>query len=1112
LQLAPLRHSHSARHATRIRPFLAVAFALALVIAPATASGHADLNTASVGGSGYATAVLADGPTGYWRLGESSGTSAADSAGSHAGTINGGVTLGVPGSLSGDPDTAMTLNGSTGYVSVASSTDLNPTGDLTVEAWAKPTALTGIGGAILHKGGTSGYSVWQYRLSITSGNQWRGTVFIGGNAFTVTAPGTPSTSSWTYLAMTRSGNTLTLYVNGTAVATSTASGALNTSTGILAIGRTGSSSSDYFNGSIDEAAVYPTALTATRINAHYNAGLPPAAPPMADFGATPTTGAAPLNVGFTDQSTNSPTSWAWDFGDGGSSTSQNPSHTYSQAGTYTVSHTATNASGSNTATKAGYISVGAPAAPVADFGASPTSGLAPLQVTFADQSTNTPTSWSWDFGDGTTSTLQNPSHTYSQPGTYTVSLTAGNASGTNTKTRTGYITVGTPPPAADFTADSTTGPAPLQVTFTDQSTNTPTGWSWDFGDGGSSTSQNPSHTYNQPGTYTVSLTATNTGGSNTKTRTGYVAVSSANGPTADFTATNTSGPAPLQVTFSDRSTGTPTSWSWDFGDGTGSTAQNPSHLYQQAGSYTVSLTVSNAGGSNTKTTMGFVAVSDPVLVGAGDIADCSSTGDDATAKLLAAIPGTVFTIGDNAYDNGTSAEFSSCYGSTWGQFRSRTHPTPGNHDYLTANAAGYFGYFGTAAGDPSKGYYSYDLGTWHIIALNSECSFIGGCDVGSPEEQWLRADLAAHPNTCTLAMWHRPRFSSGATGSETIFNAFWQDLYNAGADVVLAGHDHDYERFVPQDPNGTADPMHGIREFIVGTGGKSLTGFNSPVANSVVRNFSTYGVLKLTLHPTSYDWQFVPIAGGTFTDSGNANCVGAAPPPPPPPTVGPYRTEVLADSPAAYWRLGESSGSSALDSSGTNIGTINSGVTLGVPGALSGDSDTAMTFNGTSGFVSVPSSPALNPTGDLTVEAWVKPTVLNGSGGAIVHKGGTSGNSSWQYRLSLTSANQWRATVYIGGTAYTVTDTRTPSTSSWTYLALTRSGTTLTLYVNGTPVGSTTAAGALNSNSGMLAIGRTGASSTTYFSGSIDEVAVYPSALSTTRISAHYLAGTTSSG
>jgi len=289
--------------------------------------------------------------------------------------------------------------------------------------------------------------------------------------------------------------------------------------------------------------------------------------------------------------------------------------------------------------------------------------------------------------------------------------------------------------------------------------------------------------------------------------------------------------------------------------------------------------------------------SDPVFVGAGDIASCSRDQDEATAKLLDNISGTVYTTGDNVYPDGTASQFTNCYGPTWGRHKNRTRPSPGNHDYHTSGASGYYNYFGTAAGDSGKGYYSYNLGAWHIIALNSEV----GYSAGSAQVQWLRNDLAANQKVCTLAYWHHPRFSSGQHGNSSRSQPFWDALYEYGADVVINGHDHTYERFAPQNPNGQADANRGIREFIAGTGGAGLYSFPSIQPNSQVRNNTTYGVLKLTLHSTSYDWQFVPIAGQNFTDSGSSNCVGGGTNPTPTrtrtPTAGPTPTRTRTPTP-----------------------------------------------------------------------------------------------------------------------------------------------------------------------------------------------------------------------
>lgn len=265
---------------------------------------------------------------------------------------------------------------------------------------------------------------------------------------------------------------------------------------------------------------------------------------------------------------------------------------------------------------------------------------------------------------------------------------------------------------------------------------------------------------------------------------------------------------------------------------------------------------------------------DPILVGAGDIASCLDlSGAVATANLLDSIPGVVFTTGDNAYDSGTAEQFKNCYQPTWGRHKDRTRPAVGNHEFHSGGATPYFDYFGASAGDPSRGFYSYELGTWHIIVLNSECKDVGGCQKGSREEKWLSSDLDAHPSHCTLAYWHKPLFSSGAKhGNDPEMRAFWIDLYKRGATVVINGHDHDYERFAPQDPDGKPDSTRGIREFVAGTGGRSHRPFADPLPTTEVRNADTFGVLKMTLHPGAYEWEFIPEAGKTFRDSGAGSC------------------------------------------------------------------------------------------------------------------------------------------------------------------------------------------------------------------------------------------------
>jgi fibronectin type III domain protein/calcineurin-like phosphoesterase family protein len=298
---------------------------------------------------------------------------------------------------------------------------------------------------------------------------------------------------------------------------------------------------------------------------------------------------------------------------------------------------------------------------------------------------------------------------------------------------------------------------------------------------------------------------------------------------------------------------------------------------------------------------GASASGDPVIATAGDIAcdpaSSSYNGGNGTSSacrqkytsdlLVNGGFTAVLPLGDNQYYCGSLTAFNSAYDPSWGRVKGITDPTTGNHEYLTSggsggstgcdssnnNAAGYFNYFGAAAGDPTKGYYSFDIGSdWHLIALNSQCSHAGGCGTGTAQYTWLQNDLAAHAGECILAYWHIPLFSSGGRAAANT-KPFWNLLYNAHADINLTGHDHIYERFAPQDPNGNLDSANGIREFIVGTGGANHTSIVSIAPNSVVHDNTTFGVLELTLHQGSYNWQFVRAAGnGTFTDSGSAAC------------------------------------------------------------------------------------------------------------------------------------------------------------------------------------------------------------------------------------------------
>lgn len=263
----------------------------------------------------------------------------------------------------------------------------------------------------------------------------------------------------------------------------------------------------------------------------------------------------------------------------------------------------------------------------------------------------------------------------------------------------------------------------------------------------------------------------------------------------------------------------------------------------------------------------------PVLIAVGDIAVCGEENDEATAGLVDDLPGTIAMLGDAAYESGSAQEFANCYDPSWGRHRDRTRPAVGNHDYDTSGAEPYFDYFGDLAGEPGKGWYSYDLGAWHIVVLNSECAEAGGCGENSEQGRWLAADLEAHQSLCTLAYWHTPRFAlDGLSPRAEDLEYFWEILYEHGADLILNGHDHFYARFARLNPLGEQDEERGIRQFIVGTGGVELYGLTHEATDIVEkRNHLSYGVLQVTLHDNRYGWEFVR-SNGWFRDTGEELC------------------------------------------------------------------------------------------------------------------------------------------------------------------------------------------------------------------------------------------------
>jgi len=392
-------------------------------------------------------------------------------------------------------------------------------------------------------------------------------------------------------------------------------------------------------------------------SAYITVGAATTTAPVASFTESPASGATPLTVQFTDTSNNTPTSWSWDFGDGNTSTAENPSYIYTAPGTYTVTLTAINNAGNNIDTQSSLITVNAATTPpIADFTQTASSGSTPFTVRFTDDSANSPTSWSWSFGDGNTSTDEDPTYTYTTAGTYTVSLTATNAGGSNSTTVDDDITViaGTGViPVASFTESDTSGTAPLTIQFTDESDNSPTSWSWNFGDGGTSTDENPTHSYTNPGSFAVTLTAANDAGTNTSVQEDTIGVSAApvavatfapaatitpepTPPEVSFEGIPTSGAAPLMVRFTPTAPGSPESFAWDFGDGGTSTDRDPTYTYTTSGTYTVTLTVKYPSGSRPLEKASYIVV-------AGD-SSTSSPVSPAVPLLALGIAGMVVMI------------------------------------------------------------------------------------------------------------------------------------------------------------------------------------------------------------------------------------------------------------------------------------------------------------------------------------------------------------------------------------------------------------------------------------------------------------------------------------
>ena len=604
-----------------------------------------------------------------------------------------------------------------------------------------------------------------------------------------------------------------------------------------------------------------------------------------------------------------PLRFAWTFHDGSTSTLANPTKAYAADGSYTATLIVSDGLNSPSAPAVATVTIAnvAPSVNAGPDAAREAGEVYALSASFTDPGGAADAPWSYTiaWGDGATTPPQGSAttstspitagHAYETPGVYTVTVTVTDKDG-GSDADEAIVTVTAPTPnqaptanaGGPYTADNT---VTFNGTGNDPDDDVPLTYRWTFHDASTSDVASPTRSYSADGTYSATLVVTDAKGlpsapADAAITIGNVAPSVNAGPDRGAQAGSSLA---FSASFTDPGGTLDGPWSWfiTWGDGTrtpatgtSSTPTSPltsSHTYAAPGEYDAEVTVIDKDGGTASDVVRITvtpAGASSVLVGAGNIARCDGTNDNATGALLAGIPGTVFTTGDNIHATGTLADFQNCYGPAWGGALARTRPTPGDDDYKTAGAAGYFSYFGAPAGVAGEGYYSYDLGNWHIVVLNSNVSMTAT----SPQVQWLTQDLAQTTKPCVLAYWHHPRFSSYGTGVRPEVKPLWDALYAARADVVLNGHYRLYERFAPQTPTGTADPTLGIAQFTVGTGGHGTVAAGAARPNSAFRSPSgTYGVLKLTLAADSYSWEFVAVPGQTVSDTGTKACHPAAP-------------------------------------------------------------------------------------------------------------------------------------------------------------------------------------------------------------------------------------------
>jgi len=913
---------------------------------------------------GYRGAVLADQPSAYWRHGEASGTVAIDEAGASPGSYRNGVTLGRPGALGDDANTAAQLDGADDTVRVLSLPSLGGTFGVAFEAWVRPTYLPASTATIVRKDG-------QYLLRLMADGSLRLRLWKGGTASEIiTGAGVAPAGAWRHVAFSYDGTTMRLFVDGAERASGALAGPVDMTASNLTLGSS-SESYDWLAATLDEVAVYDHPLSAERIRAHVDAAARPASDgdaPLVTLTApadgSTTTDATPALAGGAGTAAGDSASVTISIYSGGLATGT-PVQTLTATpsggswardadaltpGTYTAQATQLDSAGNVGVSRAATFTVVAPPVPV---------GYRAAVLADAPRAY-----WRLDETSGTSAADQTGAHpgayrngaALGQPGALAgeaspavgldglndsvrVSDGGGGGSASGMAVEAWVRPTGVPVGSASIARKD--GQYLLRLSANGTLTfrlwkggtayeaasapaTAPQGdWthvvgSWDGSEMRlyADAVQVASRALLSPADVTTTGLSLGSSFDSYDWLTGLLdevavydaalppariqAHFDAAGGGADVSAPNVTLPAPAAGSTMDSLPnfgGHAGRMSGDLAEVTvkvyagsapgGAPALTLAALRSSSGTFSVRAGVPLADGTYTAQaeqmdaagnvgrsapTTFAVAAGDPVILAAGDIAGCDTTGDEATAALLDRLPGTVTTLGEHAYEENTEADFANCYDPTWGRHKARTIPTVGGHEYLTPGAAPYFAYFGSKAGDPAKGYYSYDLGSWHVVSINSRCIAVGGCEAGSVMEQWLRQDLLDHPSACTVAMMHEPRFSSGSVHGGSFDNEdLFQALYEAGVEMVLSGDDHLYERFAPQATYGLADPL-GVRQFVVGTGGRSHYAFGPTQPNSEAQNNDAFGVLKLTLHPGSYDWSFVPEAGKSFTDSGSAAC------------------------------------------------------------------------------------------------------------------------------------------------------------------------------------------------------------------------------------------------